>query len=296
MKKHYPFILLLAVLPGVFCSSEQTLSTSGTVKAGNFHVYYERTGKGEAILLLHAGLQDHTMWKDQVDALSKDYEVITPDLPYHGKTTGVDTTILVADVIKTLLDSLHIQKASVVGLSMGGGIAQDFIIAYPQMVNKAFLISTGVSGYDKIHPVDSVSMDWWNQFSKALHAGDTAGAAKEFTKAWAEGIYRRGDSLKAPVSQYVYKTTLENLRIHKMENWPRFQEHPPGVESLSTINVPVLIIYGDKDLPFIISASEYLEKNIPGARHVVMKDVAHMLNMEKPDELNKLMIDFLKAK
>jgi pimeloyl-ACP methyl ester carboxylesterase len=236
------------------------------------------------------------MWKDQVDALSKDYEVITPDLPFHGLTTGSDTNILVADVLKALLDSLHIQKVSVAGLSMGGGAAQDFVIAYPQMVNKAFLISAGVNGYEKIHPVDSVSMDWWNQFQKAFSNGDTVGAAKEFTKAWAEGVYRRGDSLKAPVSQFVYKTTLKHLQSHQFRYWPRLKDDPRAVEQLGTIHVPVMVIDGDKDLPFIIASSDYLAKNIPGAKHVVMRDVAHMLNMEKPDELNKLMADFIKEK
>jgi pimeloyl-ACP methyl ester carboxylesterase len=62
------------------------------------------------------------------------------------------------------------------------------------------------------------------------------------------------------------------------------------------VQVPVLIIDGDKDLPYINTTSEYLEKNIPGARRIVMKGVAHMLNMEKPTELNKLMLDFLKSK
>jgi pimeloyl-ACP methyl ester carboxylesterase len=56
----------------------------------------------------------------------------------------------------------------------------------------------------------------------------------------------------------------------------------------------VLVIEGDKDLPFISVASEYLEKNIAGAKRVVIIDVAHMLNMEKPQELNKIMLDFLK--
>ena len=235
------------------------------------------------------------MWQQQVDALSKDYEVITPDLPYHGKTTGTDTATLAADVLKILLDGLHIQKVSVAGLSMGSSIAQDFILAHPQMVDKAFLISAGINGFTKIHPIDSVSIDWWNKFEKAFNAGDTAGAAKEFTKAWAEGIYRSGDSLKAPVSQYVYKTTLANLREHKMEHWPLLQEHPPAIGKLSSIHIPVLIINGDKDLPFVIASSDYLEKNIPGSRHVVMKDVAHMLNLEKPDELNKIMVDFIKG-
>lgn len=174
-------------------------------------------------------------------------------------------------------------------------MAQDFIIAYPQRVHKAFLIAAGINGHDKIHPVDSTSMDWYHHFARALQEKDTARAAVEFTKAWAEGIYRRRDSLKAPVSQYVYHTTLANLRLHKMQGWPLLQNHPPAVESLSSVHVPVLIIEGDKDLPYIATTSQYLEKNIPGARRVVMKDAAHMLNMEKPAELNKLMLEFLKV-
>lgn len=91
-------------------------SKNGTVRIGNLQVYYERAGKGDAILLLHAGLQDHTMWEEQVKSLSARYEVITPDLPFHGKTIGTDTGMLAQDIIKTLLDSLHLQKISIAGL------------------------------------------------------------------------------------------------------------------------------------------------------------------------------------
>jgi 3-oxoadipate enol-lactonase len=296
MKKNLIFILLPAFFFGISCTNQVQELKSGTVTAGNLQIYYERVGKGDAILLLHAGLQDHTMWKEQVEALSAQYEVITPDLPFHGKTMGTDTTLLAQEVIKTLLDSLHLQKVSIAGLSMGASVAQDFIIAYPQRINKAILISAGLNGYDKIHPVDSVSWDWYQQFIQALKEQDTSRAAVEFTKAWAEGVYRRGDSLKAPVSQYVYNTTLYNLRLHKMGGWPLLQNHPPAIESLASVQVPVLIIDGDKDLPYITASSQYLEKNIPGARRVVMKGVAHMLNMEKPAELNKLILDFLKSK
>jgi len=236
------------------------------------------------------------MWQSQVKALSASYDVITPDLPFHGQTKGIDTILLASEAIKILLDSLHLQKVSIAGLSMGAAIAQDFIIAYPNRVDKAILISAGVNGLNKIQSIDSTSMAWYQQFTQALDRQDTVGAAVEFTKAWAEGIYRRADSLKAPVSQYVYRTTLANLRLHKMERWPVLQEHPPAIEKLSTIHVPVLIIDGDKDLPYITVSSAYLEKNIPGARRVVLKDVAHMLNMEKPAELNKLMTDFLEGR
>ena len=286
----------MALLLSISCGRRPEPPVTGTIRAGNLLVYYERMGKGEPILLLHAGLQDHTMWKEQVKTLSAQYEVITPDLPFHGKTMGIDTTLLTSEVLKILLDSLHLQKISIAGLSMGGGVAQDFIIAYPQRVNKAIIIAAGVNGFDKIHPVDSVSMDWDNRFTLALDQKDTVRAAIEFIRAWAEGIYRSGDSLKAPVSQYVYHATLANLRLHKMEGWPTLQNHPPAIEKLSTVRVPVLIIDGDKDLPYITACAQYLEKNIPGARRVTMTGVAHMLNMEKPAEFNNLVIEFLKNK
>jgi pimeloyl-ACP methyl ester carboxylesterase len=296
MKKHPAFILWYIVLFSVSCATQQPQPVTGTIKAGNFQVYYEREGKGEVILLLHAGLQDHTMWKEQVKGLSAQYDVITPDLPFHGNTKGTDTSLLAQDVIKILLDSLHLQKVAIAGLSMGASVVQDFIIAYPERVTKAFLISAGINGYDKDHPIDSASMDWYTKFSQALQSKDTASAAAEFTKAWAEGIYRSGDSLKKPVSQYVYNTTLKNLGLHKMEGWPLLQNHPPAVERLSSIRVPVLIINGDKDLPYITTTSEFMEKNILGAKRILLKDVAHMLNLEKPEEVNDLIIDFLKSK
>ena len=81
-----------------------------------------------------------------------------------------------------------------------------------------------------------------------------------------------------------------------MEGWPNLQNNPPAMEGLAGIKLPVLIIHGDKDLPYITTASEYMEKTIPGAKRVLLKDVAHMLNMEKPAEVNRLMIEFLQSK
>ena len=267
--------------------------SKGSVQAGQLQVYYERRGRGTPLLLLHAGLQDHTMWEEQAIALSAHYDVITPDLPFHGQTMGMDTSILVADVIKILLDSLHVPTTAIGGLSMGASAAQDFVIAYPGRVTKVVLISSGINGYDKAHPIDSSSMSWYGAFSKALNEKDTVRAAMEFTKAWAEGIYRSGDSLKAPASQYVYRTTLANLRLHQMKGWPLLQNEPPAEQRLSSIQAPVLIIDGDKDLPYIGACSDYLEKNITGARRVTIPGVAHMLNLEKPAEVNKLLEDFL---
>ena len=293
--KNSSFILcsLIYICTGCNNTTEDSAKSSGTIQAGGFQVYYEREGKGDPVLLLHAGFQDHTMWKDQVEELSKHYTVITIDQPFHGNTTGIDTTTQIADIIHTVLDNLKIDKVSIIGLSMGAGSAQDFVIANPEHVNKCILIASGVTGYERYHKIDSSTFAWYPQMIAAMQAGDTAEAAKIFTRVWAEGPYRTADSLKAPVSQYVYTTTLATLKKHKIMGWPTWQQNPPAIDKLNTIKVPVLIIHGDKDIPFMTESNKFLEKNIPGAKRILIKDVAHMLNMEKPAEVNKRIMDFL---
>jgi hypothetical protein len=79
-------------------------------------------------------------------------------------------------------------------------VALDFIIVYPQRVSKAILISAGINGYYEKYTMDSASRDWYNRFSQALKEMDTARAAVEFTRAWAEGIYRRWKSLQNSIT------------------------------------------------------------------------------------------------
>lgn len=292
----YTVCVLLVAHLGCKEAKEIDGDRSGYIKVGNLQVYFERDGTGEPLLLIHAGLQDHTMWESQVKELSKQLEIITIDLPYHGKSSGIDTTILVQDVIKIILDSLQLNKINIAGVSMGAAVTQDFVIAYPALINKVILISSGINGYDKIQQVDSLSLQWYRKFVQALEQKDTALAAREFTIAWAEGVYRPGDSLQSAVSKYVYDKTLSNLRLHRLAGWPRLQSKPPAIENISKITQPVLIIDGDKDLPYITTSSDYLEKNIRGAKRVKLKDVAHMLNMEKPNEVSNLISDFIKGK
>ena len=274
--------------------SEPSFRT-GMVQAGSMSIYYEIHGKGDPVLLLHAGLQTHSMWDEQVKALSADHEVITIDLPRHGRSVGSDTTTLVQEMILTVLDSLKVEKAAVASLSLGASVAQDFVIAYPNRVLKLILMSSGVNGIENIYKVDSISSAWYPAFAVASDSNRLEEAALIFAKAWGDGLDAQ-DSLVKPSSKFVYATTLDNLKKHNKEFWPKFRETPPAVESIKTIRVPVLIIHGDRDLPFINQTSKFLEKSIPGAQRVMLPGLAHMINLEQPKEINKLMEEFLKKK
>jgi 3-oxoadipate enol-lactonase len=283
-----PLVLLLGCEQPVV----QIVQSSGFIQAGKFSVFYQRTGYGQPLVLLHAGLQDHSMWDEQVKVLSATYEVITPDLPYHGQTTGIDTNLLGCDVIRILLDSLHIQQVSIGGSSIGSMVAQDFVIAYPDRVDKAIFVSPSINAYEL--PTDSLSNAWYYRFTKAMDKKDTVKAVHEFTKAWATGLRdEKPDSMRVSMEQLVFNTTLTNLRRHKPGNGPRLQNSPPAFEQLRLIKKPVLIIDGDKDLPFISYCAGSLEKNITGAERKTIPGTAHMLNMEKPVVFNQLLIEFL---
>jgi len=297
MKSKSVSFLLLCLLILLSCNNQkEARQAEGFIKAGNFQVYYQQNGDGDPLVLVHAGLQNSSMWDEQVKEFSKKYKVITFDLPFHGKTIGTDTAMLAKELVKTVLDSLHLKTISIAGLSMGAAVVQDFVIAYPNRINKVVLLSAGINGYEKDHPVDSATAAWYPKFSAALSNRDTAKAALEFAKTWGEGIDQKGDSLTKPASRFVYQTTLATLRKHQLKGWPNLQDSPTAYDEIKTIKKPLLIIHGDKDLPFINETSMFLEKAIPGAKRLLLKGAAHMLNMEQPADVNRAILNFLEAK
>lgn len=273
--------------------NRQAKTTTGFIKAGKLNIYYESTGSGTPLILLHAGLQDLRMWDAQVAAFSGSYKVIAIDLPGHGRTTGVDTTYFIADAIKAVMDSLKIQKASVMGLSLGSVSATDFVLAYPQMVKKVILVSPGLNGWAKYFAMDTVSRKYLNAMDSAFDTNDSNKIAQQFTKTWCDGPYRQPGAVTPSARNYILQTSLVNIREHHLTGFPHLAT-PPAADRLTEIRNHVLIIDGDKDLGLILSIGKLLHKSIPGARHITFPGVAHMLNLEVPADFNKAVLQFLK--
>ena len=259
----------------------------GFAEVNGTRLYYEVTGTGRPIVLIHGFSLNLRMWDDQIEALSENYRVIRYDVRGFGKSAmPTDRNHAHADDLMALLEHLGESHAYIGGLSMGGAITLHFVHAYPNATDAAIL-------------VDSVAGIWeWSQnFVEGFAAPMRAKAAEA-------GIEAANELLKV---QPVFAPAMEQPRLvtqldqilgdypgwHWVNDNPLHSADPPGQEGLEKITAPTLIIYGERDNPGIRTTAATMQERIPNARTVVMAGVGHMTNMEDPKTFNKAVLDFL---
>jgi pimeloyl-ACP methyl ester carboxylesterase len=111
-------------------------------------LYYEETGSGPSLLLIHAGVADYSMWQAQFETFSEDFHVIRYDARGFGKSRTQATTFSNRQDIQDLLEHLGVEKTAVVGISRGGQIAIDYTVEHPERVWALVTVAAGISGYD----------------------------------------------------------------------------------------------------------------------------------------------------
>ena len=273
------FLLVLLAAP-LAAGSSQESSTSGVTEHG---FYYEARGSGPPVVLLHGFSLDSRMWDGQGAALASRYRVIRYDLRGHGKTTAPITVPFAAhDDLRDLLDDLGVQRATLVGLSMGARVAVDFALAYPERVSGLVLAGPGLSGYvlkERPAGMDSVIV--------AIRAGDTRRAAEHFAETPLMAIPWRPDA-HAEMKVIV----VGNAHLWGLAGSPERALDPPAIGRLSEIRVPLLVVVGAADTPDTRRVADTLA-TVKGATKAVVPNAGHMVNMAAPERFNELLLEFL---
>jgi pimeloyl-ACP methyl ester carboxylesterase len=119
---------------------------AGHVNIGGASLYYEMTGAGSPVVLLHGLGLDHRMWDEQIAPLAHAHTVVRYDLRGSGRSTAGSHRGNHADDLKALLDHLELRRVSLLGLSLGGGAAIDFAVAYPNAVHALILVNPSIEG------------------------------------------------------------------------------------------------------------------------------------------------------
>jgi pimeloyl-ACP methyl ester carboxylesterase len=239
--------------------------------------------------LLHGGFLDRRMWDPQLDAFAQSYRVIRYDARNHGRSKGVPGRFTHYDDLLRLLDHLEIEKATLIGLSLGGRTIIDFAIAHPGRASTIVLVSPGAGGYEFR---SEALKENGAQMGQAFRDRDLPGVVEFFQRSWTDGPTRSPSEVPPDV-----RDRVREMAIHTVENWNlecvAKDLDPPAIDRLGEIRATTLAVVGDLDMPGILEIARAVEGNVAGARTVVIPGAAHMVNMEKPEEFNRVVLDFL---
>jgi 3-oxoadipate enol-lactonase len=267
-------------------SSERPLN--GIAEVNGAQLYYDIRGEGEPIILIPGFTLDTRMWEPQMKALSPNYQVVRYDLRGSGKSAPPTTAPYARyDDLKALMDYLQFEQAHILGLSVGGAIAVDFVLAYPERALS--LIPVDVSALGGYEWPDQLS-SWFAPVYKAGEQGDVKAAKKLWlSMGWFDEARKR-PAVLAQLEAMMYDYT----GWHFQHKDPATTLDPLALGRLGEIQVPTLVIVGEFDLPFYnIPIADVLVRQIPNAQLMVIQGAGHMSNMEGAEQFNEAVLTFL---
>lgn len=264
-------------------------TNAGFVEVSGAPLYYEDAGTGPALVLIHEGIADSRMYDDQFDALARHYRVVRYDLHGFGRSGTPDQAYTHHEALHTLLHHLSIDRAALLGMSLGGIVAIDYALTYPTKVAALLLLASGIGGY----PISEAIAVLAAPIAEAFKAGDFVRAIDLSVRFWVDGPKRSPEEVDPIVRERVRTMYTDVLRRSRDGGRQADLLDPPAYTRLGEIHVPTLVVVGTGDIPNILEQADLLERNITGARKVVLPRVAHVLNMERPTEINRIILDFL---
>jgi len=284
----YNRLLFATVLIFLCLSSAMSQSlVTGFAAIEGRRVYYEVKGQGRAIVLIHGFSLDTRMWDPQFNVFAQSHRVVRYDISGYGQSTIPDTLISSSNELATLLKALGIEKATIIGMSMGGSVAINFTLEHPELVEALITVGSTLGGYSMREPRASRTQ---RVFSLARDSG--LAIAKE---AWLHDPF-----LTPVVDTSAIRATIRRI----ITDWSGIQltnpamvrflpTNPLAITRLEEIRIPTLVIVGELDDPNPRAVADTIATRVPRAKKITIQGSGHLLNLERPDEFNKLVLDFL---
>lgn len=236
-----------------------------------------------ALVMLHGFALDSRMWKRQVDAFAADYRVLTLDLPGFGPQAREVGEVDPAAGVLRALDVAKIDRAHLVANSFGAAVAADFALQHRDRVRSLTLSGPLLLGR-------RTGIDAWPRCVALAAEGDRATAAEIWLDdPLFEGL-RQDEELFEELRQIVLDYGGGHWTGKVSSRW----SDPDPVPSLRKLDVPSLVISGEMDIPSFMIMAEAYARTLPHARREIIQGAGHLANIERADEWNALLRDFLK--
>ena len=268
------------------------LPPSGTVRANGQQLYYEIHGDGPPLVLVMGIGYDSSLWTlAQVPALSTQFQVVLVDNRDAGRSSKTSHPYQIADMaddLAGLLDALGIARSHLLGLSMGGMIAQEFALRHPDRLDR--LVLTGTGAAPARAAADPIRIWSWVKANDAT--GEVFGG-QQFVSLFSTSFLRNHQAVRdtaALLASNPYPMSPEAYQ-RQADAYGQFD----ALDLLGAITAPTLVIVGEQDLLTPPWIAREVAAAIPGARLEIIRGdgSSHLVPIERPDDFNRLVSDFL---
>ena len=271
------------------------------VRIHGHEVGYRQAGAGPVLLLIHGIAGSSRAWTEVMPLLARDFTVIAPDLIGHGesaKPLGDYSLGAYASGLRDLMAVLDVERATVVGQSLGGGIAMQLAYQYPELCERLVLVDSGglgrevswilrtltLPGAEYVMPVlfPPVVRGWGNAIARFLH--DRGLRSERAAESW-----RAYASLTESANRQAFVRTIRAVI-------------DPGGQSVSAsdrlylaAHIPTLIVWGDRDGIIPVEHAYAAHEAIPGSRLEIIKGAGHFPHAEEPVRFADVVTDFIRT-
>lgn len=258
--------------------------------ADDLSMFYRTTGEGDPVLLIHGLGSDNTGWEFQEEALAERFHLIIPDLRGHGTTTVKELGMMIppgviADDLNGLLNHLGIEKVHVVGISLGGLVAQTFVLRHPDKVDKLVLVDTTPKVTEDL--IDVVYS--WREAQ--VEGGDEAYFWTSLRSGYSDEWIENNPDMVQYLKEKSKNTNDEGVLAAGLGF-----STIDYTEDLSRIKSRTLIIHGDDDRIMDLKMGRLLHEGITGSELKIFKGCGHSPTVQMTEEFNEVLIDFLDEK
>ncbi len=267
---------------------------SGFAPINTARLYYEVAGEGPPFVMIHAGVADHRQWNNEFEHFAPHYRVLRYDLRGYGQSEPVAGEYSHLQDLTALLDYLHLDRPIVLmGCSMGGGLALNLALTRPAQVAALIMVDAGPTGLK----LDVPEPAKFQELEAAYDAGDFDRVAELETQIWFDGAGRTPTQVNPAMRQLAYAMNRHALTLEARQLGKRLPDLPgSAAERLGELHLPMLVIVGEQDIPYMHAAAEFMLEQIPTARQVIIKDAAHLPNLDHPAEFQQIVTAFLDQK
>jgi 3-oxoadipate enol-lactonase len=256
------------------------------VKAGS--LFYEVAGDGPAIVLIHPGLWDSRTWDPTFPLFAERHRVLRYDMRGFGRSDRPTGPFSHVEDLRAVMQAAGIERAAIVGNSVGGAVAIEFVLEHPEMSTALVAIAPGLDGF--LATFGEPKFDWdaaEGPIEAAVEAGDLERAHELEMELWAPL------GTTDPAGARLREIAHDN--IHQLQaDWTLSARlDPRPAARLGEISVPTLVIFGAEDVPGSEEFVDAVVSGVAGARKVVIEGADHVVNMRRPEEFNRVVLDFL---